>query len=305
MDESVMLLLTDGPRSSTPLLEMPLAARGRGSGRVGRGPARLEPKRLHAWLHWAALPKVASLDEDSPVAADVRVAEEAPEVAPEVAPASDGGSSVGGIGRGSGTDGDGATSSFVDAPAVRPAARFLREGDVGILIGGTASSVHEPSSAHDGALLRALSRRLASDSLHGLTLLHVARGGAAYRELMPKMRAASASVADAVEEAVATGETARGGAGGLGGALVFVIVRLAGSRVAEVSLLPLQQPEADHPASTTSEALYGFCATFLRARHGYHRGGDEEAPTSSMQAIMVAVGVGLLSVVLAGRRSSR
>ena len=166
-----------------------------------------------------------------------------------------------------------------------PQARFLREGDVGILITPQAGALHaaqvtgvqakgDAMGEAPGRLL-ALSRRLISEGLHGLTLLHVARGGSAYAELVAKLGAASPAVRDTIDVAVEAPE---------GRHEAFMIVRLAGSRFAEVRLL--QEPKRARAVSSSrggrsahgtcrsctpdDEALYRFSVAFLAARHGWH-----------------------------------
>lgn len=174
----------------------------------------LHPQRLHAWVHWAALPHVALLD-------------------------------AGGAGGGAGGDRSGGGGGGGGAPLL--GSSLLREGDVGLLL---AYGQHGAAGAF--TRLEQLQRRLLVDHLDGLTLLSVDRTLPRARALVEKIGVVlgSASGAESSAEAAAVAWDA---------GLEFVIVRIAGSRVAEVRLLH---------TSATDDALFQFCASFLQERHG-------------------------------------
>lgn len=231
--------------------------------------AGLEAKTLHSWVHWAALPKWASLDDDLPVMANSATVA--------------GGSARGGA------------ASKGPLRSMKPIAAsgcFLREGDVGILIELPSSRKVGTSAGSPGLTtkkaaldrLRELSSQLISNGFHGLTLLHVERGGAAFHDLVTRLK-----VATAVGNEIESTETSKS---------AFLIVRLAGSRVAEAKLL--RQPADD--CADGDEALYRFCVDFLKARHGYSDASGGDALAAARKKLLLAV-LGLaLFALLAGRR---
>ena len=190
------------------VLEMPLH-------RYAAGGGPISPKALHAWVHWAVLPKTARLD--------------------------------------------GAKRSVLGST-------HLREGDVGVLLtsegltseGLVSERVHSDSPSATDAQARVrlerLQQRLMSHGRHGLTLLWGARADRSLHDLLSKLglgaKDARARDPGGVQE---------------GGGEYFAIIRLAGSRFAEVHVMDNDRP-IDEPIS--DEALHAFCAGFLNALHG-------------------------------------